>query len=379
MNRLLFFIIIFVGYGCSSMHEYAEKGNTTGMEKELKEKGKRILTEIEGSGMRPMSSAAEVGNIKSLKWLLDKGVDIDQPDYHKYGTPLTHAASEGHMDAVKFLLENGADIYFKNKGRGNWIAAKIAEIDGQPKMAAFLRGYKQTKRKKVKKEKENKLLVAEKRTFKNAKKAGTYPKYDNFLQRYPKSTYRTEAIKAMALLLNKDKKGHRAEAFLQKYPKGKNYLKPGPWLLTLGPVGMKVRDLAEQLKGGISAKILSAKVKNVNIAYKDFTFPEIKYLKKRGINDTLIEAMIEVTGRLIQDEKRALENKKHIAKVQELIDQSQKNVNMSSTGNSEEGGVGKVAVDCVKLKSALFACDKAPGFLAMACKATARSQFDCSL
>mgnify|MGYP000568644682 CR=1 FL=1 len=53
---------------------------------------------------------------------------------------------------------------------------------------------------------------------------------------------------------------------------------------------------------------------------------------------------------------------------------------MSSPNTNNKGeSVRKVASDCVKLSAALKACDNAPGFLSMACKATARSQFNCSM
>ncbi len=124
--------------------------------------------------------------------------------------------------------------------------------------------------------------------------------------------------------------------------------------------------------------ILSAKINNVNEGYKDFTFKEIKYLKKIGLNDKLVGSMIDVTGKINRDKKRALENKDLLAKIQKMIDQSQKNVQASAADGGDDVD-GSLVGDCVKLKAALTACKMAPSILSMACQVTARSQFECSV
>ncbi|MEK4441384.1 MULTISPECIES: ankyrin repeat domain-containing protein [Niallia] len=58
--------------------------------------------------------AASDHDLKTLKYLLDHGVDINynQPDmvYPYQATPLTVAARMGNMGMVKFLIEHGADV-----------------------------------------------------------------------------------------------------------------------------------------------------------------------------------------------------------------------------------------------------------------------------
>ncbi|CAN6348352.1 unnamed protein product [Urochloa humidicola] len=58
-------------------------------------------------GSTPLHNAAEYGNCKAVKLLLNKGVPVD-PLSHR-GTPLHLAAGYGHGQAVKILLEHGAD------------------------------------------------------------------------------------------------------------------------------------------------------------------------------------------------------------------------------------------------------------------------------
>jgi ankyrin repeat protein len=43
-----------------------------------------------------------------MKYLIDKGVDINEPD-ERYGTPLHHAIHVGKADMAKLLIESGAD------------------------------------------------------------------------------------------------------------------------------------------------------------------------------------------------------------------------------------------------------------------------------
>lgn len=61
-----------------------------------------------------MRQAASDHDLKTLKYLLDQGVDINynQPDmvYPYQATPLTVAARMGNMAMVKFLVEHGADV-----------------------------------------------------------------------------------------------------------------------------------------------------------------------------------------------------------------------------------------------------------------------------
>lgn len=58
-----------------------------------------------------MASACE--NIEILKYLLNKGVDINLKNHFGY-TPLIVAAEYEEFETVKFLVENGADVNIKS-------------------------------------------------------------------------------------------------------------------------------------------------------------------------------------------------------------------------------------------------------------------------
>ena len=59
-------------------------------------------------------------DLKTLKYLLDHGVDINynKPDmvYPYQATPLTVAVRMGNLAMVKFLIERGADVTLAEKG-----------------------------------------------------------------------------------------------------------------------------------------------------------------------------------------------------------------------------------------------------------------------
>lgn len=75
--------------------------------------------DIKLHGGKVMRQAVSDHDLKTLKYLLDQGVDINynRPDMvYPYGaTPLTVAARMGNMAMVKFLIEHGADVTLAEK------------------------------------------------------------------------------------------------------------------------------------------------------------------------------------------------------------------------------------------------------------------------
>lgn len=80
-----------------------------------------VLTSLEKGllerfgGMAPLHFIARNGDIGSIKYLTEKGVDKDVLDGNRGYTPLHHACESGRLEIVKFLIEIGADKNIKGK------------------------------------------------------------------------------------------------------------------------------------------------------------------------------------------------------------------------------------------------------------------------
>jgi len=84
--------------------------------------------EDEDNSETSLISAAEEGDIKTVKMLLENGADIEAKNNEDY-TALIYAARDGHTDMVKLLVTKGADIEAKND-RGV-TPLFVAAINGQ--------------------------------------------------------------------------------------------------------------------------------------------------------------------------------------------------------------------------------------------------------
>jgi len=60
-------------------------------------------------GWRPLHFAANNGHVDVVRFLLEKGANVNAQD-HRGRTPLHLAALDGHVDVVRFLLEKGANV-----------------------------------------------------------------------------------------------------------------------------------------------------------------------------------------------------------------------------------------------------------------------------
>jgi ankyrin repeat protein len=103
----------------------------------LVEKGADInAAATNGTGYNALTGAVASGHKEIAVWLLENGA---APNY-RYGagySPLLTAAANGHLEIVKALVQHGADLDAKtNDGKS---AVVIAEERKHPEVATFLR------------------------------------------------------------------------------------------------------------------------------------------------------------------------------------------------------------------------------------------------
>jgi ankyrin repeat protein len=60
-------------------------------------------------------TAAETNDIKKLKELIAKGVDVNAEDWDRGSTPLMWACAKGNFQAIELLLDAGADVNKQNR------------------------------------------------------------------------------------------------------------------------------------------------------------------------------------------------------------------------------------------------------------------------
>jgi ankyrin repeat protein len=58
-------------------------------------------------GVTPLWLASKYGYLDVVKYLIENGADIDQPNIHG-ATPLSGASEYGHLDVAKYLKKKGA-------------------------------------------------------------------------------------------------------------------------------------------------------------------------------------------------------------------------------------------------------------------------------
>lgn len=85
------------------------RSNNIKMIKFLFEQGTDLNTKTKRPGNTPLHHASELGREDVLKWLLDKGADVNQKNNYTE-TPMHKAADQGHVNILRILLANGAKI-----------------------------------------------------------------------------------------------------------------------------------------------------------------------------------------------------------------------------------------------------------------------------
>ena len=80
--------------------------------------------------------ASKEGNLKIVKFLLEKGADINTA-YEKKWTPLHIAAYFSNLEMVDFLLENGAD--FNAKCNFDYTPLELANERGHTIVVKYLK------------------------------------------------------------------------------------------------------------------------------------------------------------------------------------------------------------------------------------------------
>lgn len=94
------------------------------------------LRALDRYGLTLLHYASDVGDHQTIQALLQRGIDVNQPDTQSQWTPLMYAVANGDETAITTLLEAGADLHTVNAT--GWTALHIAEFLGQASARALL-------------------------------------------------------------------------------------------------------------------------------------------------------------------------------------------------------------------------------------------------
>ncbi|MCK4911449.1 MAG: hypothetical protein KAR83_07390 [Thermodesulfovibrionales bacterium] len=241
----------------------------------------------------------------------------------------------------------------------------------------------------AKAKKQFEALELENVAFEHAKAQGTIVVLSGYLDSYPHSVRRKEALMALAPLLTK--KGNTAQiaSMAKTHPGLIDYLPLKYSLALIGPPGLTVAEVVDIKKQGLEDRLISAQIRSTGAAYRKFSLKEIMALKKMGLSAEVIEAMIDSTteARRAQaqaDYMKKLEslNAQQQAKLEELklkMDQMQKAQAFTTSTSSTQGGGGAGASNCAARAGAVQLCKQTTGgMLQMVCISAAKAKFPCN-
>lgn len=244
--------------------------------------------------------AAREGSIEMVDFYLSKGADINAKNEWK-SSSLHWAVYANQLQMVKHLISNGADITAKDAAGDTALA--LATSEGFKNISDYLQ----------------KITRVDYPAFHKAKKENTLQSYKEFMQNHANSVYsalvekrikkRTQELfknphereklseKLHALISSKHIK--KFIDFINANEKANVFAKNDESLalLFVGPKGLSVGEVLSYKEENIGELVLAAKIKGQKKPYKDFSFDEIKILKKMGVTDRLLAAMLEVTNR----------------------------------------------------------------------------------
>jgi len=231
---------------------------------------------------------------------------------------------------------------------------------------------------------------AEAQDYQQAASNNTIEGYAEFLRAHPATSMRKNVLTTMSQLIKKQEDPTQGyKKFLGEFQDGTE-LVPFTYRLSLvGPEGMRVGDILGLLREGIADRVIAAKIRMQNGIYKDFDGKEMVALKKMGITDVLIEAMLDSTTRAKREQeerqkKKDMENLlAEIQHAQKRLDemkaaQNQQQSQAAAAGRPNSGpSASETLTNCASQVAALEACKHLPWPANSVCASTAKAQFPC--
>ncbi len=357
--------------GCTpAIIDAVDSGNLEKVKKEVDD-GSKLNVHYD-NGFTPLLRAASNNNFPIVKYLIERGADVNMVGNVQYSSALHWAANYGNMEMAQYLVEKGALIdviniggyspyswactstpaknelakYLSSKGanvnfRFNGTNTYLIEYAQYPLRSDAVKCFIESGANldlqtnlgdtalhwaAFKGNVDSVRYLIEKGANPNIKNNGGHTVFDvatgeakNYLLAIKKELETKkqqqviETIKKTIndMIVKQDFEG--LKALTEQNPNYVNYITDTELRLMLtGPKGMKVGDIRKLLTSGKSDIIVVQLIKRVQTPYKEFTIDEIDKLISMGLTDKTIAAMIEVTTELLKDDKKRKEQESYI-------------------------------------------------------------------
>ena len=223
------------------------------------------------------------------------------------------------------------------------------------------------------------LKLAEK-DFEKALTENNIVVIDSFLTKHPDSKRRDKALSSLVNALNRENNIEKYKLYLTKYPEIGIQLPAKLRLSLCGPEGLRVIDIVAMQKN-MNEKLIVSKIRISKGRYYDFSVEDMSALKKMGLTDDIVQALIESTEKadtidVEKKNKQELNNTlRELKNAQKELAESKKAQNQLPAG----AGANKILGSCLKLTAALNGCAYVPGgyFAKLACESAAKMTITC--
>lgn len=221
-----------------------------------------------------------------------------------------------------------------------------------------------------------KHIAAHRSQYQQAVRADTIASYRDYLDQHPRSFFRADALRKLAMRAPKNNAVAFHQDNLRRYGASYKALIPSEQALWfIGPPEMTVRDLLNKQRKQ-STELLASRIRAANAPYKVFSDNEIEILQRGGIKAGIIAAMIDVSAQ--QNSGRPAATAGNPAALGGTLIQQQGATPATAAPDTTPAApdAGAIAADCAKRFAAMKACDQVPSFGRSICKAGVRSKYD---
>lgn len=220
--------------------------------------------------------------------------------------------------------------------------------------------------------------------FATAEKADSVDAWLSFIEKHKGDKRSAQAAKRVIAASSRetgDAQWAIDDKLASVYPEGVAELPADRRILLAGPKGLRVRDLVKLNDAKVSPSIVVARVKASPEPYKSFDGEELGALKRLGVADEVVAAMIEVTTKLQEKKKSDEERQAMRAELAALRKMIEDKKSAGGAGGGEvvqtKDGPLDVIASCGKRLAAMDLCEKAPFPASTICKSSAESSFPC--